>query len=104
MGGFGLDDLRASSASCGSVAPTSRSTDCPSALGSVVVYWLGQKKVTEKPMTPRQRGFTSLHHLCIFWGFLIITIGTDRALGQRARPACDFSLLCRRRSTSRSSG
>jgi len=27
-------------------------------------------------MTPRKLGFTSLHHLGIFWGFLVVTLGT----------------------------
>ena len=48
----------------------------PERLGSVVLYWLLQRKVMEKPMDKPQFGFTSLHHLGIFWGFLIVTIGT----------------------------
>ena len=44
--------------------------------GSVLVYWLGQKKVAEKPIDHPQRFFTSKHHLIIFWGFLIVTLGT----------------------------
>jgi Fe-S oxidoreductase len=43
---------------------------------SVLVYWLMQKKVPEKTMDHPKSGFTSKHHLMIFWGFLIITIGT----------------------------
>jgi Fe-S oxidoreductase len=43
---------------------------------SVLVYWLGQKKVAEKTMDAPPRGFTSMHHLGIFWGFLIVTLGT----------------------------
>jgi Fe-S oxidoreductase len=45
-------------------------------LTSVLIYWLGQKKVGEKPMDHPNKGFTSRHHLIIFWGFLIVTIGT----------------------------
>ncbi|MGZ3441072.1 MAG: heterodisulfide reductase-related iron-sulfur binding cluster, partial [Polyangia bacterium] len=30
----------------------------------------------ERPTTPRKLGFTSLHHLGIFWGFLVVTLGT----------------------------
>jgi Fe-S oxidoreductase len=43
---------------------------------SVLVYWLMQKKVPEPTMDGAKPGFTSKHHLIIFWGFLIITIGT----------------------------
>jgi Fe-S oxidoreductase len=53
--------------------PTDR---LPERLLSVLVYWLGQKKVAEKTMDSPPRGFTSNHHVWIFWGFLIITIGT----------------------------
>ena len=48
----------------------------PARLGSVVLYWLLQRKVMEKPMDKPKFGFTSLHHLGIFWGFLVVTIGT----------------------------
>lgn len=41
-------------------------------LVSVGVYFFGQKKVAEEG--PQHR--TSKHHLFIFWGFLLITIGT----------------------------
>ena len=64
----------------------------PERLGSVVLYWLLQRKVMERPTTPRKIGFTSLHHLGIFWGFLIVTLGTvelwvnglDRAFASRS--------------------
>ncbi len=48
----------------------------PERLLSVLIYWLGQKKVAEKTMDAPPRGFTSMHHLSIFWGFLIVTLGT----------------------------
>jgi ferredoxin len=41
-------------------------------LASVGIYFFGQKKVAEEG--PQHR--TSKHHLFIFWGFLLITIGT----------------------------
>jgi Fe-S oxidoreductase len=53
--------------------PTDR---IPERLGSVVLYWLFQRKVMEKPMDKPKAGFTSLHHLGIFWGFLVVTAGT----------------------------
>ncbi|HTJ46719.1 MAG TPA: (Fe-S)-binding protein [Kofleriaceae bacterium] len=39
---------------------------------SVLIYFFGQKKVAEEG--PQHQ--TSKHHLFIFWGFLIITVGT----------------------------
>lgn len=48
----------------------------PERLGSVVLYWLLQRKVVEKPMDRPKVGFTSVHHVAIFWGFLIVTVGT----------------------------
>ncbi len=48
----------------------------PERIASVLIYWLGQKKVAEKPIDHPKRGFTSMHHLTIFWGFLIVTLGT----------------------------
>jgi Fe-S oxidoreductase len=48
----------------------------PGRIGSVVVYWLLQRKVPQKPIDKPKFGFTSIHHLGIFWGFLIVTVGT----------------------------
>src|SRR5262245_2039373 len=48
----------------------------PSRLSSLVIYWLMQRKVMQKPADHPKFGFTSLHHLFIFWGFLVVTIGT----------------------------
>jgi Fe-S oxidoreductase len=53
--------------------PTDR---IPERLGSVVIYWLFQRKVMQKTMDRAKPGFTSLHHLGIFWGFLVVTAGT----------------------------
>ena len=44
----------------------------PRRIWSVMVYFVGQKKVAEEG--PNHR--TSKHHLLIFWGFLLITVGT----------------------------
>jgi Fe-S oxidoreductase len=44
----------------------------PARLASVAIYFFGQKKVAEEG--PQHQ--TSKHHLFIFWGFLIITVGT----------------------------
>jgi len=59
---------------------------------SVGIYWLGQAKVREKPIDSPKRGFTSLHHLTIFWGFLIVTIGTME-LWFEGLTGMDFSFL-----------
>jgi Fe-S oxidoreductase len=61
-------------------------------LVSVGVYWLGQAKVREKPMDSPQRGFTSMHHLWIFWGFLVVTMGTME-LWFQGLTGHDFSFL-----------
>ena len=49
-----------------------RFADIPKRLAMVLIYFFGQKKVAEEG--PQHR--TSKHHLFIFWGFLVITIGT----------------------------
>ncbi|HEY7954544.1 MAG TPA: heterodisulfide reductase-related iron-sulfur binding cluster [Polyangia bacterium] len=59
---------------------------------SVVVYWLMQKKVPEPTMYGAPRGFTSKHHLTIFWGFLIVSIGTLE-LWVNGLTGLDFSFL-----------
>jgi Fe-S oxidoreductase len=44
-------------------------------IGSVLVYFFGQKKVAE------EKGLQgSMHHLWIFWGFMLITLGTTEVL------------------------
>ncbi len=51
-------------------------------LRSVVHYFLGQKKVLEDAYLPAKRGsdfvsrLSSKYHVFIFWGFLVITLGT----------------------------
>ena len=45
-------------------------------LASVLIYFIGQKKVAEEG----PRHLTSKHHLLIFWGFLLITVGTTELL------------------------
>ncbi len=58
--------------------PRPRLDQIPARLWSVAVYFFGQKKVAEEG--PQHQ--TSKHHLFIFWGFLIITVGTaDTILG-----------------------
>jgi Fe-S oxidoreductase len=64
----------------------------PERIWSVIVYWLLQKKVPEKPMDRPKLGFTSVHHLFIFWGFLIVTLGTME-LWFQGLTGGDFSFL-----------
>jgi Fe-S oxidoreductase len=60
---------------------------------SVVVYWLMQKKVPERTSYAHQPGFTSKHHLTIFWGFLIITVGTVELWLNGLHEAWDLSFI-----------
>src|SRR5688500_3726232 len=61
----------------------------PGRLVSVLVYFFGQKKVAEEG--PQHA--TSKHHLFIFWGFLIITIGTGELIVNGVIPSFHLGLL-----------
>ena len=80
----------------GTPDPRPRLDQLPRRLASVLIYFFGQKKVAEEgPMH-----MTSKHHLLIFWGFLIITIGTRRAADQRhSSRRSRWRSSCRIRST-----
>ena len=45
-------------------------------IASVLIYFFGQKKVGERMSYKTPAAATSKHHLVIFYGFLVITIGT----------------------------
>jgi Fe-S oxidoreductase len=64
----------------------------PERLMSVVIYWLMQKKVPERTMDHAPRGFTSNHHVWIFWGFLTVSIGTME-LWVNGLTGLDFTFL-----------
>jgi Fe-S oxidoreductase len=68
-------------------------------LRSVLVFFFGQKKVIERATIPAARwpGFVrfigSRHHLFIFWGFMVITMGTVELLVQGLWPRASWALL-----------
>ncbi|HET6614211.1 MAG TPA: (Fe-S)-binding protein [Kofleriaceae bacterium] len=66
--------------------PRPRTDRLGARLLSVLIYFFGQKKVAEEG----PQHMTSKHHLLIFWGFLLITVGTVELLINGVVPA--FSL------------
>jgi Fe-S oxidoreductase len=66
---------------------------------SVLDYFLGQKKVIEDvPMPAKRAGnflaaLGSRHHVFIFWGFLLITVGTVEMFIQGVFPAFSYADL-----------
>ncbi len=62
----------------------------PKRLLLVLVYFFGQKKVAEHQIPPAR---PSTHHLFIFWGFLIITVGTAELVIAGVVPGFHLDLL-----------
>jgi Fe-S oxidoreductase len=68
-------------------------------LKSVLIYFFGQKKVVEKTWVPAARwrrlvsAIGSKYHVVIFWGFIIITIGTAETLAQGLAPRFSLAML-----------
>ncbi len=60
------------------------------AYADVIWYWLFQRKVADKPGRGYANVHTSIHHLLIFWGFLVITVGTAEYLVQGVWPAFSY--------------
>lgn len=90
VGYFGRTMWRMTRAMSRGVAePRLRMDQIPARLWSVLVYFIGQKKVAENG----PRHMTSRHHLLIFWGFLIITIASAEILVSGVVPAISLRLL-----------
>ncbi len=68
-------------------------------IASVLTFFFGQKKVVEKAHLPAKRAswlvkaIGSKHHFLIFWGFMIITIGTGEVLIQGLFPGFNLALV-----------
>jgi len=68
-------------------------------VASVLTYFFGQKKVVEKAVIPAARwqrlvtAVGSKYHFLIFWGFLVITIGTTETLIQGLFPSFSLAVL-----------
>jgi Fe-S oxidoreductase len=79
--------------------PEDRFDRIPDRLRSVLDYFLGQKKVIEDIPIPAKRAGSLLaalgsrHHLFIFWGFLLITVGTIEIFIQGLFPSFSFALV-----------
>ena len=65
----------------------------PDRVGSAILYWLLQRKVPQRTMDKAPAGFTSVHHVIIFWGFLVISLGTVELWLNGLNAAWDLSFL-----------
>ena len=76
--------------------PQDRTDRVGARIDSVLRFFFGQKKVVEKTSLPSKRwprfvtAMGSKYHFFIFWGFLVITIGSVETLIQGLFPS--FSL------------
>ncbi len=68
-------------------------------VASVLKFFFGQKKVVEKAVIPAARGqrlvtaIGSKYHFLIFWGFIVITVGTIETLIQGLFPSFSLALV-----------
>jgi Fe-S oxidoreductase len=72
--------------------PENRTDRIGERVASVMAYFFGQKKVVEKTVIPAARAkrlvsaIGSKYHFIIFWGFIVITVGTVETLIQGLFP------------------
>src|SRR6266404_7238727 len=72
--------------------PDNRTDRTGDRVASVMAYFFGQKKVVEKTVIPAARArrlvsaIGSKYHFIIFWGFIVITVGTVETLLQGLFP------------------
>jgi Fe-S oxidoreductase len=73
-------------------SPAARLKDGRSYL-DVLVYWLGQARVADPPGAGYPHVHSSAHHLAIFWGFCVITVGTGEMLLQGVFPSFSYAWI-----------
>lgn len=79
--------------------PEDRSDHAEERLDSVRRFFFGQKKVVEKTSLPAKRlprfvtALGSKYHFVIFWGFILITIGTVETIAQGLFPSLSLELI-----------
>src|SRR5437764_14779514 len=79
--------------------PDARTDHTGQRLRSLMIYFFGQKKVVEKTSLPARRwprlvtALGSKYHFLIFWGFIIITVGSTETLVQGLVPGVSLATL-----------
>src|SRR5499427_1798584 len=82
-----------------SARPQDRTDNVGARIDSVMRFFFGQKKVIEKTTLPAKRAsrfvsaMGSKYHFFIFWGFLVITIGSVETLIQGLFPSFSLRLV-----------
>ena len=68
-------------------------------IGSILTFFFGQRKVVEKAELPSRRlqwfvtAVGSKYHFFIFWGFMIITVGTTELIVQGLFPSFNLTMV-----------
>src|ERR1044071_9344233 len=82
-----------------SARPLRRTDRVGARIDSLVRFFFGQKKVIEKTSLPAKRwprfvsAMGSKYHFFIFWGFLVITIGSVETLIQGLFPSFSLRMI-----------